>query len=98
MAMGFEPSTLHYSTDIYKPQRILLIEEHMFLLFCAETPPHDVQAPPPLKALLFTSHTGIVLWSLSLSASCLFFSNTVFPHIQSTSGYLQCVGVCERER
>lgn len=42
MAEGFEPSIQHYSTDIYKPQQSLLIEEHMFLLFCTETPPRAV--------------------------------------------------------
>lgn len=50
MAEGFEPSTQRHSVDIYKPEWSPLIEEHMFLLFCAETPPQDVQAPPPLKA------------------------------------------------
>lgn len=45
-----EPSAQHPSVDIYKLEWSLLIEEHMFLLFGAETPPHDVQAPPPLKA------------------------------------------------
>lgn len=49
MAEGFEPSTLLHSVDIYKLQQSPLIEEHMFLLFCVEAPPHDVQAPPPLK-------------------------------------------------
>lgn len=49
VAEGFEPSTQHQSVDIYKLQRSPLIEEHMFLLFWAKTPPHDVQAPPPLK-------------------------------------------------
>lgn len=50
VAEGFEPSTQRHSVDIYKPERSPLIEEHMFLLFCAGTPPQDVQAPPPLKA------------------------------------------------
>lgn len=60
VAEGFEPSSQHRSGDIYKLQRSPLIEEHMFLLFCAETPPHDAQHHLPLKALLFTGHAGIV--------------------------------------
>lgn len=45
-ALNYPPGT---TVDIYKLQQSPLIEEHMFLLFCAEAPPHDVQAPPPLK-------------------------------------------------
>lgn len=45
-ALNYPPGT---TVDIYKLQQSPLIEEHMFLLFCPETPPHDVQAPPPLK-------------------------------------------------
>lgn len=76
MAEGFEPSIPHYSTDIYKPQQSLLIEEHMFLLFCADTPPH-ARHYLPLKALLFTSHTGgedgALCYTLSQPLCCLTF-------------------------
>lgn len=100
MAEGFEPSIQHYSTDIYKPQQSLLIEEHMFLLFCAETPPRAAEAPPPLKgAFVYESHwergRRIVLYSLSafLLLVFFFFFTLLFPHTRSTSGHLQCV--CE---
>lgn len=80
MAKGFEPSIQHYSTDIYKPQHSLLIEEHMFLLFCAETPHHAVQEPPPLKgAIVYESHweRGRSCYTLSHSLFCLpFFSSS----------------------
>lgn len=92
MAKGFEPYVQHYSTDTYKPQHSLLIEEHMFLLFHAETPPHTVQEPPPLKgAIVYESHweTKLVLYALSLSLLFAFF--LLFPHTQSSSGHLQYV-------
>lgn len=84
-AEGSEASTQHHSGDIYKLQRSPLVEEHMFLLLCAETPPRDVQAPPTLKG-------SIVYWSRWDCARSL--SPLPFSHTQSAAGHLQCLCVC----
>lgn len=94
MAKGFEPSIQHYSTDIYKPQHSLLIEEHMFLLFCAETPPHAVQEPPPLKgAIVYESHWErgqSWCYTLSHSLSCLPFFSSSHTHSPALDIYSMC--------
>lgn len=97
MAKDFEPSIQRYSTDIYKLQQSPLIEEHMFLLFCIETPPHDVSAPPPLKGtIVYESH-----WDCALSVSfllafiSLLTTLTTSAHLVCVCVLLFCVHVCE---
>lgn len=97
MAEGFEPSIQHYSADIYKPQHSLLIEEHMFLLFSAETPPHAVEETPPLKGTIVYESHGEKGLRVVLYAHSLFFVPPFFSPLPKHPVHLWTFTECVRD-